>query len=198
MTEQALPEFSRIYDDYHARVRGCVSRLLGREEADDVTQEVFAKVARSLGTVAGPSRLASWIYAITLNTVRDVVRARASRVGRTAGEGTAGRNEPGHDELSNASDPGARTPEEIAIRREMVSCYLDFVDRLPPAQREVYVLAEFEGLSSEQIAGRLSVSVATAKIRLHRARAGLYEELRRNCKCYYNARGELMGEPKDP
>ena len=48
----------------------------------------------------------------------------------------------------------------------------------------------------QEIARRLGLSLATVKIRLHRARARLYDELRRNCRCYVNERGELMGEPR--
>ncbi len=58
-----------------------------------------------------------------------------------------------------------------------------------------YVLSEFEDLSNQEIADRLSLSLGTVKIRLHRARALLHGELRRNCRCYWNERGELMGEP---
>ena len=57
----------------------------------------------------------------------------------------------------------------------------------------VYALREFEDLSNEEIADRLSLSLATVKIRLHRARALVHGELRRNCRCYLNERGELMG-----
>ena len=78
----------------------------------------------------------------------------------------------------------------------MVACYVDYVNRLPPEYHEVYVLAEFDHLSNAEIARRLDVSLATVKIRLHRARARLHEELRLNCRCYYNERGELMGGPK--
>jgi RNA polymerase sigma-70 factor (ECF subfamily) len=70
------------------------------------------------------------------------------------------------------------------------------VKQLPRSYYVVYVLSEFEHLSSEEIGRRLSVSPGTVKIRLHRARAKLYDELRRNCQCYHNAHGELMGEPK--
>ena len=78
----------------------------------------------------------------------------------------------------------------------MVACYLDFVNQLPPDSRDVYILSEFEGLSDRDIARRLSLSVGAAKIRLHRARAKLNDELRRHCQCYHNERGELMAEPK--
>jgi RNA polymerase sigma-70 factor, ECF subfamily len=195
--EGALPEFSEIYDTYHGKVRAYAASLLGANEADDVAQEVLVKVGRSLGTLSHPSKLGSWIYAITLNTVRDAVRKRAHTPDRLAeGLGSAGENEEGDPALSRIPDTVSRTPEEDAIRNEMVTCYLDYVKRLPPKYYEVYVLNEFERLSSDDIARRLSLSLGAVKIRLHRARAQLLEELRRNCRCYYNERGELMGEPK--
>lgn len=78
----------------------------------------------------------------------------------------------------------------------MIACYLDYVKQLPRSHYVVYVLSEFEDLADEAIASRLDVSLATVKIRLHRARARLYAELRRNCQCYQSERGELMGEPR--
>ncbi len=79
MNEEALPDFSRIFEAYHGKVRAYAAKLIGPEEADDVAQEVFLRVRRSLGRLAEPSKLGSWIYAITLNAVRDAVRKRSSR-----------------------------------------------------------------------------------------------------------------------
>lgn len=180
------PDFARIYDAYHAKVRSYAAKLVGRDDAADVAQEVFVKVSRALDTLADPARLASWIHAITLNTVRDAARARVSRPPV----------DPAADTLAQAPDPAARTPEETATRNEMVACYVDYVKGLPRDHYDVYVLAEFDHLPNAEIARRLGLSLSTVKIRLHRARAQLHEELRRNCRCYYNERGELMGEPK--
>jgi RNA polymerase sigma-70 factor, ECF subfamily len=195
--EGALPDFSRIYDTYYGKVRAYAASLLRSDEADDVTQEVFVKVGRSLETLADPSKLGSWIYAITLNTVRDAARKRARSPDLLPESLDSERaNEKGDPPISRIPDTASRTPEEAAIRNEMVTCYLDYVKRLPPNYYEVYVLSEFERLSNDGIARRLSLPLGTVKIRLHRARTRLLEELRRNCRCYYNERGELMGEPK--
>jgi RNA polymerase sigma-70 factor (ECF subfamily) len=125
-----------------------------------------------------------------LNTVRDRARARACRPAPAPADAEA--------RLARAADPTARTPEQAAARSEMVACYVDYVEQLPRDYYDVYVLAEFEHLPTTEIARRLAVSLATVKVRLHRARARLHEELRRNCRCYYDERGELMGEPKRP
>ena len=145
-------DFPRIYEAYHGRVVAYAARLLGQDEADDIAQEVFVKIRRSLSTVEDPSKLTSWIYTITLNTVRDA--ARKQRPER------AQRNDEG-DTVSRLPSLDSRTPEETAIRNEMVACYLDYVRQLPARYQEIYVLSEFEGLASEEIARRLSVSVGT-------------------------------------
>jgi RNA polymerase sigma-70 factor (ECF subfamily) len=193
----ALPEFPEVFEAYRAKVLAYATKLLGTAEAEDVAQEVFVKVARSLGTLADPARLSSWIYAITLNTVRDVARKRSSGPEPLSrAQGSVWDGGEAEAPLSRIPDTASRSPEEAAIRNEMVACYIDHVGRLSRSYRGVYVLSEFEQLSNDEIARRLGLSLATVKIRLHRARARLYEELRRNCRCYFNERGELMGAPK--
>jgi RNA polymerase sigma-70 factor (ECF subfamily) len=193
----ALPEFPQLYQAYRGKVLAYATKLLGGGEAEDVAQEVFVKVERSLASLADPTKLGSWIYAITLNTVRDVARKRAAGIERLAvAQGAAGEGGDGEAAIARVPDPRSRSPEEAAIRHEMIACYLDYVGRLAPTHYEVYVLSEFEHLTNDEIARRLGLSLATVKIRLHRARARLYDELRRNCRCYVNERGELMGEPR--
>lgn len=195
--EETFPDFVQVYEAYHGKVLGYASKLLGRDEADDVSQEVFVKIDRSLGTLSDPSKLTSWIYAITLNTVRDAARKRAAAREHVSGSSDAARPDgEGEAPIAHIPDTSSRTPEEDAIRNEMVACYLDYVRQLPANYYEVYVLSEFEHLSNDDIARRLSVSLGAVKIRLHRARTKLNEELRHNCRCYHNERGELMGEPK--
>jgi RNA polymerase sigma-70 factor (ECF subfamily) len=197
VSEEPPLDFSRVYETYWGKVRSYAARLIGLDDADDIANEVFVKIARSLGTLSDRSRLTSWIYAITINTVRDAARTRASRFAHLGERELPGVRDDKNDGLQfDLPDSTARTPEETAVRNEMVACYLDYVNQLPASYREVYILSEFEALSNAEIAGRLTLSLATVKIRLHRARAALHEELRRRCQCYRNERGELMAEPK--
>src|SRR5574341_540960 len=83
---QAALEFAGVYEAYHGRVRAYAARLVGRDDADDVAQEVFLKVSRALDRLAEPARLSSWIYTITLNTARDMARARAARPAPAPGD----------------------------------------------------------------------------------------------------------------
>jgi RNA polymerase sigma-70 factor (ECF subfamily) len=196
LRETAAPELSEIYEAYHRKVEAYAAKLLGRDQAEDVAQDVFVKVGRSLETLSDRTKLTSWIYAITLNTVRDQVRRRGANPDR--GEplrGGPGPHGEARDPVSQLPDTASRNPEQAAARNEMIACYLDYVRRLPRHYYLAYALSEFEELKNQEIADRLSLSLATVKIRLHRARALLHGELRRHCRCYQNERGELMGEP---
>jgi RNA polymerase sigma-70 factor (ECF subfamily) len=177
-------DFAAVHEKYRSRVCAYATRLVGRNDAEDVVQEVFLKVSRSLDSLTNWERLPAWIHAITLNAARDLSRRRACRP-------SAGGDPAPH--LVSTPDP-TMTPEERAVRNEMVACYVEFVERLPPAYHEVFVLSEFDGLSTDAIARRLGVTVATAKVRLHRARTRLHGQLQRQCHCYYNDRGELVAE----
>ncbi|MDM7915874.1 MAG: RNA polymerase sigma factor [Candidatus Eisenbacteria bacterium] len=190
------PTLTGIYEAYHRKVVAYAAKLLGSDLGEDIAQDVFVKVGRSLDTLSDDAKLTSWIYAITINTVRD--HARKHGAGRLVEAGAArGTGEEPGDPLLRLPDTTSPSPEQSAIRSEMVACYLDYVRRLPRRYYVVYALSELEDLSNQEIADRLSLSLGTVKIRLHRARALLYGELRRNCRCYRDERGELMGEPAD-
>ena len=198
VSDSALADVSHVYETYHARVVAYAAKLIGRDNAEDVAQEVFIKIGRSLASLADPSKLASWVYAITLNTVRDLARRHSS-----SGERQASCTDPGHadaegdDPLSRVPDSRSSTPEEAAMRAEMLACYLDYVEALPANYLDVYMLSEFGELSNADIARRLSLTVGTVKVRLHRARTKLFEQLRRDCQCYTSERGDLMARLKD-
>jgi len=195
VSHEASTEFAAICREYRGRVVAYAAKLMGKDEAEDIAQEVFLKVSRSLDTLLDRSRLAPWIFTITLNTVRDMARS-ARRRAASAAVPVLEEHESTNPLLVLPAP--ARSPEENAIRNEMVACYLEYLESLPHDFYEVYVLSEFEDLTNPEIARRLSLPVSTVKIRLHRARARLHEELRRNCRCYRNERGELMAEPISP
>ena len=198
MGADAIPGVPQVYDAYQGRILAFATRLVGRDEAEDVTQEVFLKVSRSLGSLSDSSKLTPWIYSITLNTVRDLARKRATIPDFETGRPDSSCADGAEPPLFHVPDTSSYTPEEYAARNEMVECYLDFLKKLPPSYLEVYVLSEFDELSDGEIAHRLSLSLGAVKIRLHRARARLHGELRHQCQCYRNERGELMGELKGP
>jgi RNA polymerase sigma-70 factor (ECF subfamily) len=140
--------------------------------------------------------VSSWIFKIALNTARDRLRQPSFRNSACGCGASSPAREIDEDVVVQMADTRSRTPEEGLVRSEMIQCFVDFVSKLPRQYSEVYVLSEFEELPDKAISKGLALPLETAKMRLHRARARLYDELRAHCRCYYNERGELMGDRK--
>lgn len=147
-----------LYLRHDARIAYYLRRLLGRDEVDDVRQEVWLTVLRRIGGLRHPEALVVWLYRI----------ARSRAMNRIAQQLPAGTESPVElDELAgDASDDEAFGPEEAErIHRGL--------GRLPPRQREALVLKFMEDLSYEQIAEVTGSPVGTVRSRLHYAKAAL-------------------------
>ena len=134
-------------------------RLLGNpEDARDVTQETYLRAFRSLPNFRGDAQFSTWLYRITANCA-------SSHLGRRARHR--------HEELTDLTrDPEARS-EAGALRAELVQA----LRRLPPKLRAVIVLRDIYDLPHAEIAEELAITESAAKVRLHRARRRLREEL---------------------
>jgi RNA polymerase sigma-70 factor, ECF subfamily len=194
-TGETMMQFDDIHRTYHDRVLKYLRGIVGDAHAEDVAQEVFIKVHRGLDSLKDQEKLSSWIFSIALNTARDAMRSLKSGVSVVDLDGGAGTPDRG-PAIEQMADQRNKKYDEIIAKREMAQCYVDFVKKLPENYYDVYVLSEFEGLADAEIASRLSMSLQTVKIRLHRARTRLHEELRANCSCYCDSSGDLMCEPK--
>lgn len=188
-------EFQDLYGKYHPAILRFLSRLVGRDEAEDVAQEVFLKVDRGLEGYRGDAALGTWIFAIARNAALDRLRARRPW-DRSAGEPGARCD----DEA--AADAGSDLPDEQAcverraIAQEMNRCIRGRVETLPESYRSVLTLSELAGMTNAEIASALGITEGAVKIRLHRARAALRKDLGSYCALYRDERDELACEPK--
>jgi RNA polymerase sigma-70 factor, ECF subfamily len=191
--------YNEIYDSYYQKIVRYLARIVGPDEAEDISQEVFIKINKSLDTLQDETKLTYWIYRVALNAARDHIRTKKSKIPVVSIEDISGSMDSGRrSRLKELADTRAKTPDEKLIKDEMMQCYIDYVEQLPEKYYEIYVLDEFEGLSNQEIADRLSISLDTVKIRLHRARNELNELLRKNCNCYSDKNGNIMCEPCEP
>jgi RNA polymerase sigma-70 factor (ECF subfamily) len=172
-------DFPGLYDAFQARLSRYLTHLVGEAEAEDLTQEVFIKVSRSLGSFRGESQLSTWLYRIATNAAIDRMRSPSFR-GEVVLDGLDLSDE--MDVRDAWSGEEAPTLEQQLMRKEMYECFLDYVKRLPPNYRTVVVLSELEQLPNDEIAGILGISVDMVKIRLHRGRKRLLQELKDHCK----------------
>lgn len=190
------PDFSDIYDAFHGRVLHYLSRLVGDQEAEEVAQAVFAKVSTSLDGFKGDSKLSTWIYRIATNAALDKLKSSSFKHSHSGPLAPFPIHEPGLEPAISKGTNQPVPPDRQIIRDEMSDCIREFVDRLPPDYRTVIVLNELEGFTNREIAEVLEISLETAKIRLHRARAKLKEILETGCDFYLDERSELACDRK--
>ena len=186
--------FDAIYRDYYARIKRYLVRLVGMDEAEDLSQEVFLKISRSLDSFRGESSIATWVYRIATNAAMDKVRSPAYRVRLSSAP--IEESSEADDIVAAAVEDRGTSAEDDAIRSEMSGCVQDLMTQLPENYRTVLVLSETEGLKNSEIAEVLGVSLETVKIRLHRARGRLKEILEANCNFYHDPCNTLLCDIK--
>lgn len=191
MTER---DFQAIYDKYHPRITRYLERLLGKEEAQDLAQEVFLKIHRGLAGFRGDSQLSTWVYRVATNAARDRLRKLSSK----QEELTEPWSDAVHESVVNRGYSSVRPAgaDQELVRKEMNQCIRNFIENLPEIYRTVLVLSELEGLKNMEIAEVLQISLGTVKIRLHRARAQLAKELQNHCSFYHDDRNEVACDLK--
>ncbi len=187
--------FREIYGKYHPGILRFLARLVGREEAEDVAQEVFLKVDRGHPDFRGDSAIGTWIYRIARNAALDRLRSRAGWDRKADEIGAQRADDEPADKFSDFPDEQASI-ERYLIGKEMGDCIRGRVESLPESYRSVLVLSELAGMTNAEIASALGTSEGAVKIRLHRARAVLRKDLDAYCSLYRDERDELACEPK--
>lgn len=160
------------YADVYARCR----RLLGDPaDAADATQEVYARVVRSVLGFRGESAFGTWLHRVTVNVCATALRRRGDLRARGQSAAETPFAVPGaHDVLVSSDDTERRAVEEDQVRRVG-----EAIEALPPDARMIVVLRDVNGLSTKEAAAMLGISEAAAKVRLHRAHARLRELIAR-------------------
>jgi RNA polymerase sigma-70 factor (ECF subfamily) len=152
--------FRVLYTRHRADVARLVYRMIGAQrDLDDVVQEVFFQVFRSLKDFRGQSKFSTWLHRVTVNVV--LMHRRAARSRPTYTE------EQAHDVTP---DDDRVPPDEDADRRERVRAFSRLLDRLADKKRIVFVLHELEGMPPAEIAKVVGAPVLTIRTRLFYAR----------------------------
>ena len=146
--------------------------LSDREEALDLSQEVFLRVFRTIHRFRGQSSLRTWIYRIAVNQARN--RHRFWRRRHRADQVSLDQHIAAHGEFLSG---GESTPDRMLAQKELADRLQQALDHLPFDQRSAIVLREIDGLSYEEIAYSLDIAVGTVKSRLTRARQALRTDL---------------------
>ena len=152
--------FERLYRTHVAKVHSLTRRMLGSDQADEVTQDIFVRTWQKLGQFRGDSAFATWLHRLAINVV--IERRRSYAIQR--------------DRMTD--DPSAL--DFVTVKPARADLTIDFehaMEQLPPGAREIFVLHDVEGYKHREIAGLLDITAGTSKRQLHRARMLLRQQL---------------------
>jgi RNA polymerase sigma-70 factor (ECF subfamily) len=153
-------------------------RVRDRHAAEDITQDVMLKVQAHLRERPPPEKLVGWIYQAARNAVADYYRSPRSRPPTDAD----GVEEPSADAAAEREDAAA----------ELAACLRPMIERLPPAYRQALELTEFDGLTQQELADRVGISLSGAKSRVQRAREQMKTMLLDCCRVELDRRGGVV------
>jgi RNA polymerase sigma-70 factor (ECF subfamily) len=185
--------FRALYEANHGRVRALLTRMAGRQEAEDLTQATFTKAAQALPSFRGEADAATWIHRIAVNVALDWLRSRSGNEAKMT--------VPLPDRWDEDTAIGATlpdrpsSPEQALANKDMHDCIRGEIAKLPEAYRDVLMLSMLGELGEDEIAAALGTTPGNAKVRLHRARQEFKKIIAARCDFY---RSELSCKPASP
>jgi RNA polymerase sigma-70 factor (ECF subfamily) len=158
--------FQVLVEQHRSMVYRVAYQFAGNHhDAEDIAQDVFIKVYRSLSRFRQDSQFTSWIYRIAMNACIDHRRRQLSAGAAPSG---ARFNEDAEQQMVNTPEDGPG-PETTAYAGELGSVLETAIGRLPHGQRIVFIMRHYEGLKLGEIASALGLAEGTVKRQLHAA-----------------------------
>ena len=170
--------FKYVIDTYGHRVHNTVLSIIqNKEDAEDLTQEVFVEVYNSISKFKGDSQLYTWIYRIAVTKSLELLRKRKTKK-RFAFVTSIFSNEEEELEIGDFNHPGI-----IAENSERAKILFAAINKLPENQRIAFTLSQFENLSYKEISEVMKLSVSSVESLIFRAKGNLKKSL----KTYYES-----------
>ncbi len=174
-----LAAFEQLVGRHEERLYRVAMRLLRNEnDAREVLQDALLSAWQNLDGFAGRAQFGTWIYRVTVNGALMLLRSRRRRPTVSVEELAPAAFDDAVDEsLRDAGGDWSKRPDEQLQSGELKSHIEEALDELPEILRLVFLLRDVEGLSTEETADVLNVTVPTVKTRLHRARLALRQAI---------------------
>lgn len=167
--------FKFLVDTYQDRVYNTtLSIVQNAEDAEDVAQEVFIKVYKSIHNFKGESKLSTWLYRIATTGALDHLRSRKSKKRAGLIQRLFGDNNEPEFEIPDFEHPGAALD-----RKENAAKLFKAIAQLPENQKSAFVLHKLEDLSYQEVSDVMKTSVAAVESLMHRARQNLKKILKK-------------------
>jgi len=164
--------FNELVGLYANRViNTCYKFLLDRKDAEDISQEVFIEVYKSIKTFRGDAKLSTWIYRIAVAKSLDEIKKR-NRKKRFSSIGKA----VGLDQIANLLS-GTEQPDKRIEEKESFSVLILVLNKLPDNQRVAFTLSKIDGYSNTEIAEIMQVSLTAVDSLIYRAKQNLKKSL---------------------
>ncbi len=171
--------FEQLVDRYEDKIFRLAFRFVRNEtEAKEIVQDTFLLVWRKLDTFKGDSQFGSWLYRVATNTALMRLRAQRRHPEISTEELPVDYLD-NYGQVAAAGENWAKRPDDELQSDELRRRIQKAVDELPEIYRTVFIIRDVEGLSTEETAEVLEISIPTVKTRLHRARLALRDAITR-------------------
>ena len=174
LVERCASGDARAFEELYNEYRGMVSRLVRnvagqRNDLEDIVQEVFFQVHRSIGSFQGSSKFSTWLYRLTVNVALQYVKAKRHRAVP-------------YLPIESRRDLSIEqpSPERQVWGNERWQILMSILESLSEKKRIVFVLHEIEGVEAKEIARILHIPTLTVRTRLFYARKAIYDKLAKN------------------
>lgn len=166
--------FDALFTRYQKRTFRLVQRFVSNpEDASDLTQDAFIRAYQGLGDFKSQCQFYSWLYRITVNLCIDFLRKKSRSEVLLYDS-----DDSGELPMSNIADPRSESPAKAVENKELRAHIRKAVRRLPPKQRQIFILRHWNGLSLKDIAAVVGRSDGTVKAHLLHAHRNLRKHLR--------------------
>ena len=178
--------FEEVYNSHKTKIYNYFYRIYGnKEEAEDLTHEVFLKAYRGLKGFNGRAKISTWIYKIAINTYKNLLRNPRQQF------------MPLLNDIDEEFVPdGKMLPLKQAEVKELEGCMQKFINELPATYRIPLIFHELQGLKTAEIAEIMNISERNVKVRLVRARKKLKDILCSQCY-FFNPKNPCNCKGKD-
>jgi len=168
-------KFRLLVEKYQSMVfRTCMGFLHDKDDADDLTQEIFIQIYQSLNSFKGDSAFSTWVYRIAINASLNIVR-KNSRIPVLNRIGSFFDSAKGREESIPAFD--TEDPESILIGTEKSKWIQEALDTIPENQRTAIILSKYDNHSQQEIAEIMKITEGAVESLIQRAKANLKVKL---------------------
>ena len=174
----------KIWEDFSEKLHSFITyRVSNMSHVDDILQDVFIKIHMNINTLEDSTKIRSWIYQITRNTIIDYSRKQKIKMEDIESFPVEDEDTPLTVDEIEGEDPA----------KEVASGLKEMIEELPDKYSQALLLVEFQGLSQVELAKRLGISFSGAKSRVQRGRQMLKDSLMKCCHFEFDRYGTIIG-----